>query len=332
MPTSLMGLSPQEISQISAGRRSTESGQLRQIQSLIGALGDQKTAGIAREKMDLAREKFEHEKNPPMIQMKTEDGQIYEVPKAAQAEGIRAKATVDNLYQTGRIDKAKHDAWMKPVVISIPDGAGGWIPYEVPSGMLQETAAATKNLQAMRVSGVEESRRREAFEALGGKTIGDIKNIPMADMLGIRPEALSTMISKAELGTGVDAQIKTLKPEERRKLIRDHTDNAALMIKEGSKTSDASIQSYNDQSRSLGYPSMMFRHSTEPKSFYGVSVPLTGGDDLIEVKLPVTAGKQMTPDIVYTDAKKKGISVSQRLQEIYEGMKIIEQARQIGKK
>lgn len=327
MPTKLMGLSPQEISQISTGRRANEASQMRQVQALISALGQRKTAnlnkekfGLEQQKFELEEEKFERLKNPPMIQMKTEGGQIYEVPKAAQAEGIRAQAYVDDLYRTGKLDKAKHDAWMKPVVMSIPDGAGGWIPYEVPSGMLQATADSMKKLQDVRERSVEATRMREGLKALGGQTVGDIKDIPLSTLIGTMPTALPSLVSRPKTGTTV-----AMKPEERRKLMKDQETSAFNMLEEKMDTSEASIASYNDRSKSLGYPSMMFRYSGKPTKFLGMSF---GGDkELIEVKLPVSGGVQTTPEDVLISAKQKGISISQRLQQIHEGMLIIEEAR-----
>lgn len=319
MPTSLMGLSPTEISAISSRRMASESRDLGQLQSIIKALGDQRKAGLEREKFELEQEKFDFEKAPPMVQMKTEGGQIYEVPKEAQAEGIKAKAYVDELYRTGRMDKAKHTAWMKPVVMSIPDKAGKWISYEVPSGMLQTTAAAAKDLQALRVSGVEEERRRKGFEALGGQTIGDIKDVSMATMLGIRPEAMETMITEAgKIKPLVGG--KGLKPEERRKLIKDHAENAFKIKQEGKETSDASIAAYNDQSKDLGYPSMMVRTDV-PGALWGTS------EKVVEVKLPVVGGKQITPTQIYDAAEARQVAVNEILKTIYEGQLAMESSK-----
>jgi len=314
MPTSLMGLSPAEINAISGRRQVAETGQMQEISSMLKVLGQQRTAGIEREKMDLAKEKFEYEKNPPMIQMKTESGQIYEVPKAAQAEGIRAKAEVEERYRTGKINQAQHDAWMKPVVMSIPDGAGGWLPYSVPSGMMQTTAAAIKNLQEVRVSGVEQRRTQEGISALGGQTIGDIENIPLATLAATMPGMLPSLASRPKAGAA------GLKPEERRKLILDQENNAFKMIEEGGGTSEASISAYNDRSKTLEYPSMMFKYKEEVSWWPDVN-------ELVELKLPVISGKQVTPADIESAAKSRGVSVRTILETIHKGQLEIAQSK-----
>jgi len=155
----LFGLSPEEISGVSARRTATDADRYKMAGMLINMMGAKQQADINREKLELL-------KNPPMVQIKIAD-QIYEIPKGSQLEGAKAKAEVEERYRTGTIDQAQHDAWMKPVVTSLPRGDGGWVEYEVPSGMLQSMASGIKSLQEVRVSGVEQERKRKAVEALG---------------------------------------------------------------------------------------------------------------------------------------------------------------------
>lgn len=306
----LMGLSPEEISAISGKRTATEGDRYKMAGLLINMMG-------AKQQADVAREELEFLKNPPMVQMKTEDGQIFEVPRIKQAEGIKAKADVDEAYRSGRISQTEHDAWMKPVHISLPDGAGGWVPYETQSGMLQEIAAGIKSLQDIRVSGVEEERKRKGVAALGGQTIGDIEDIPLSTLAATMPGGvIPAMVAKPRVGTAAAA----LKPEERRKLIKDHEDSAFKIIDEGAETSDASIQSYNDRSKTLNYPSMMFRYK-EAKSWW----PDT--HEVVEIKLPVVGGKQVTPTQIQEAATKRGVSVEAILETIHAGQLMMENSK-----
>jgi hypothetical protein len=304
----LIGLSPEEISAISGRRTATESDRYKMAGMLINMMG-------AKQQGELARRKLELLENPPMVQMKTEGGQIFEVPRMKQAEGIRAKANVDEAYRTGRISQAEHDAWMKPVHISLPDGAGGWIPYETQSGMLQEIAAGIKNLQDIRVSGVEEERKRRGIEALGETTIGGIGDVPLSTLAATMPGGvIPAMVAKPRAG------VAGLKPEERRKLIKDHEESAFKITAEGPKTTDASIQSYNERSRTLNYPSMMFRYK-ETKPWW------PDVHEIVEIKLPVVGGKQITPTQIQEAATKRGVSVEQILETIHAGQLAIENSK-----
>ncbi len=308
----LVGLSPQEISAIGARRDVTESNRYKQAQMLINMMGTRQQGELAKRKLDLLE-------NPPMVKMKIAD-QIYEIPRQSQIEGAKAKAEVEERLRTGLIDQAQHDAWMKPVVTSLPSGEGGWVDYEVPSGMLQQMAGGIKSLQDVRVSGVEEDRKRKGVEALGGQTIGDIENIPLSTLAATMPGGvIPAMVAKPMAG------VAALRPEERRKLIVDH-EKSADDLRTEFYASDASIAAYNDRSKTLDYPSMMFR-GTADKTFLGITY---GEEDKpIEVKLPVANRVQMTPTDIFTAAKRKGISVNDRLQEIYEGMIVIEHAEKI---
>lgn len=296
----LFGLSPEEISGVSARRAATESDRSRMAGMLINMMG-------AKQQGDIAREKLEFLKNPPMVQIKIAD-QIYEIPKGSQLEGAKAKAEVEERYRTGRIDQAQHDAWMKPVVTSLPRGDGGWVEYEVPSGMLQSMAAGIKSLQEVRVSGVEEERKHKAIEALGPQTIADIEKIPLATLAETMPGALPALVSRSKAGT------TGLKPEERRKLMIDQEITAkGLLAKES--VSDATVSTYNERSKTLNYPSMMFRYEKKT-GYFDLALDV---DKPVEVKLPIVAGKQITPTDVTQLAKTRGMSVEDILRTIYEG-------------
>lgn len=304
----LLGLSPQEISAISGRRAATENDRYKMASMLINMLG-------AKQQGDLARKKQELLENPQMTQMKTESGQVYEVPRAAQAAGITAKANFDKAWREGNISQEQHDAWMKPVQISLPDGAGGWVPYETPSGMLKDMAGGIKDLQDIRVSGVEQERVRQGISALGNQTIKDIGKIPLATLASTMPTGvIPAMVSKPSAGT------TGLKPEDRRKLMKDHEDSAFKIKAEGASTTDASIQSYNERSRTLNYPSMMFRYN-EVKPWW------PDVNETVEVKLPVIDGKQITPTQIQEAAVKRGVSVEDVLRTIYEGQLTMEQSK-----
>lgn len=310
----LMGLSPQEINAISGRRQAAEGQRMQQLRLLMGMLGSQKTAGLEREKLDLAKEKFAFEKDPPMVKMKIGEA-VYDIPRGAQVEGAKAKAEVAERLRTGRISQAQHDAWMKPVVTSLPRGDGGWVEYEVPSGMLQEMAAGIKSLQDVRVSGVEAERKRQGIEALGETTIGGIGDVPLSTLAETMPSGvIPAMVAKP--GTAVEG----LKPEERRKLIVDHEVTATSMLEKGAETSDASISAYNDRSKTLNYPSMMFRYK-EIKPWW------PDVHEVVEIKLPVVAGEQITPTQVQEAATKRGVAVDKILETIHAGQLAIESTK-----
>lgn len=305
----LMGLSPQEISAIGARRDVTESNRYKQAQMLINMMG-------AKQQGELARKKQELLENPPMVKIKIAD-QIYEIPRESQIEGAKAKAEVEERLRTGQIDQAQHDKWMKPVVTSLPRGDGGWVEYEVPSGMLQQMAGGIKSLQDVRVSGVEEERKRAGVEALGSQTIGDIEDIPLSTLAATMPGGvIPAMVAKPRAG----ATAAALKPEERRKLIKDHEESAFKITSEGAKTTDASIQSYNDRSKTLNYPSMMFRYEKDRPWWPDINKP-------VEIKLPVVGGKQITPTQIQEAATKRGVSVDAILETIHAGQLAIENSK-----
>lgn len=312
----LMGLSPQEINSISGRRQTAEGQRMQQLRLLMSMLGSQKTAGVEREKLDLAREEFEFEKNPPMVKMKIGEA-IYDIPRDAQIEGAKAKSEVEERLRSGRISQSEHDAWMKPVVTSLPRGDGGWVEYEVHSGMLQQMAAGIKSLQDVRVSGVEEERKRKGVAALGTQTIGDIENIPLSTLAATMPGGvIPAMVAKPRPGTAMAA----LKPEERRKLLRDHEESAFKILELGEDTSEAAIQNYNERSTTLNHPSMMFRYKEEKPWWPDSNNP-------VEVKLPIVGGVQMTPNDVKSSAKSRGWSVDKTLEYIYEGLLKIENTK-----
>lgn len=302
----LMGLSPQEISAIGARRDVTESNRYRQAQMLINMMG-------ARQQGELARKKLELLEDPPMVKMKIAD-QIYDIPKGSQIEGAKAKAEVEERLRTGRISQAEHDAWMKPVVTSLPRGDGGWVDYEVPSGMLRDMASGIKSLQDVRVSGVEEERKQRGVAALGGQTIGDIEDIPLSTLAATMPGALPALVSRPRPG------VAGLKPEERRKLIVDHEVTATSMLKKGADTSDASISAYNERSGTLNYPSMMFRYKKVKPWWPDVH-------EVVEIKLPVVRGRQLTPTDIKEKAVEKGTSVNAILETLHKGQLIIESSK-----
>lgn len=294
----LYGLSPQEISAIGARRSANQANQLKMAGMLVDMLG-------SRQRAETARRKQEFLENPPMVKIRIAD-QLYEIPKDSQIAGARAKAEVEERYRTGQIDQAQHDAWMKPVRTSLPSEAGEWTEYDVPSGMLKEMATGAKSLQAGMISGAEEERTRRGLQALGGQTIGDIEGIPLSTLATTMPSGvIPAMIAKPRVGAARD-----LKPEERRKLMKDHEESAFRILEKPGKASDAAIRNYNNRSKTLGATSMMFR-SKEPGFFWDT-------DDAVEVKLPVVGGMQITPDQVFEKAKERGISVEDILKTIYE--------------
>lgn len=307
----LYGLSPQEISAIGARRSANQANQLKMAGMLVDMLG-------SRQQAETARRKQEFLENPPMVKIRIA-GQIYEIPRGSQLAGAKAKSEVEERYRTGRIDQAQHDAWMKPIKTSMPSKAGEWIEYDVPSGMLKEMATGAKSLQAGMTAGAEETRKREGLAALGGQTIGDIEGVPLSTLATTMPGGvIPAMLAKPRAGVGARAGIK---PEERRKLIMDQENSAFKMLEEGADTSEASVSAYNDRSKTLGYPSMMLKVSDAQKSFLGI--PYTGSD-LIEVKLPVVEGEQITPAQVEKAAKDRGISAEEVLQIIYKGQQLRE--------
>lgn len=309
----LMGLSPQEISAISGRRTAAESDRYKMAGMLINMMGVKQQGELAKRKLDLLE-------NPPMVKMKIAD-QIYEIPKQSQIEGAKAKAEVEERLRTGRISQVQHDAWMKPVMTSLPRGDGGWIDYEVPSGMLESMASGIKSLQDVRVSGVEQERKRKGIEALGGQTVEELYGAPATDIAAVMPGILPTMAARPRAGTAAAG----LKPEERRKLIVDHEVTATSMLEKGAETSDASVSAYNDRSKTLGYPSMMLKYGGQAETFMGI--PYTGGEGLIEVKLPVVGGRQIIPADVEKMAKTKKMSIKDILKTIYEGQQIMENSR-----
>lgn len=308
-PVNLMGLSPAEIQGVSAGRARTD----QKMFQMLGLMMDKKrmestlqTQKAARDLSERRRQKLDE----PMDTQEMEiEGKKYRIPTTDIVDGLRLMKQFKRDEKLNLLtDEQTASAGIRiPTKIEVPKGTEG--AEEVDGHSYKNYDLSQTHVKAIVEAGKLRKQEEERSTAMAA-----LKNVAPAEMMEkenfnnlliANPSAAAALMNKVtpEGASGLsDAQYR---------YYADTNVSLIQAVLKRKNPDDTLINTANNLSRKLKDPHMLLKI----KDTGWFSVP--GSTKAVTVSLP----PNVTADMVFEEAEKRGISVEEILQTIYDKTK-----------
>lgn len=285
-PSNLTGLSPEEIRGVSAGRIGREQMMGQMLNLLAGQPGREATTRLTEARIR------ELEAPTEMTTIRDAEGKEFEIPAKDIVSGLNY---LDQAKRNKELNLLTQEQ-IKAIEAKVPITVGGQ-EYQVSPAHYASIAKATEERKKAEV-------RTAALKKYEGKSLDELNDMDIADFAilggtgGIAALANRVALAGDTIGLS-DAHYRHYAS-----LHVNLSDNVMRL----SSPDDALISTVNNLSQKLRTSHMMLKIK-DPSWF-----TLPGATKAVTVPLP----PNVTANMVYDEAEKRGISVSDILQTIYD--------------
>ena len=293
-----MGLSPEEIRGVSAGRRSREQTMFQMMNLLAGQKGREAAVASSEAATRLSEEKLRQSKiGDEDVIIAGPDGKNFTIKRRHLTESLKYVDQAKYRAKLGKLTDEQIKGLQEKISIKIKDASGKEEVFDVPTVQYSAISEAIREEQrAVKVA--------EAAKGLEGKSPEDMsKPENYSKLLLVNPGAATTILNRM---TSDDVGLSDAHFRHYSKLYADYSTHA---IKMGAD--DTLVETINGLGRKLRQNHMLL--NVPSPTLWGVA-GRAGFMKTTSVPLP----PGVTIERIYTDAEELGVDVSDILQRIYE--------------
>ena len=298
-PLDLTGLSPEEIRGVSAGRISREQMMNQGLNLLMDQRKMQSTIAsqVASRKLTEARTR-KLEEPVEMTTMTDPEGKRYSIPKSDIVQGLSYMNQAKRNKELNLLTVAQTEAMEKRVPITVGEGETAQT-YQVSPAQYSAMAEAGRKRKEAKI-------KADALKAIEGKSPQELMTAEnFSNFIIASPSSAAAMVNKLtpEGTAGLsDAQYR---------YYADFVSTLANNVLKMDSPDDMLLSTVNDTYRKMHSSHMLLK---VPNPRLWGAAGMLGYTKAVTVNLP----PNVTANMVYEEAEKRGIDVSEILQNIYD--------------